>query len=410
MISRFQEHLAVLRNFDFTKLWISQICSQLTNYLLGFAVLIRVFRLTESSSAVSLILVAFGLATLIFGMLGGIYADRFNRKWLLTITNFAQAVTIALYLFTGDNIWMMAGVTFIYASLNQFYLPVESPTIPNLVPKHQILIANSFFAFSGSLSLIIGFAAAGPVVSMFGHKAPFIIAIILEVLATISTLFLPNINPERKPVEKQIYQRYWYEFTEGLSYFWHSKILHFPLLSMINIQIINGMLITLAPVFVESVLGFKLETGTVLVVLPLALGILAGSLVLGLEGQVLTKRILILIGFFGMGAALVGLSFLGMLPYKLYFYYVLGFLAGMFNAHVFAPSHSLLQIHAVDHIRGRVYGTLYMMLQVAATLPTFIVGILADRMSVLQVIGILGIYVLVIGVFLSRHKLAKLST
>ncbi len=405
----FKQYIEVLGNYNFSKLWFSQICSQLTNYLLGFAVLIRVFRLTESSSAVSLILVAFGLATLIFGILGGVYADRFERKWLLTITNFLQAATIALYLFVGDSVWLMAIVTFIYASLNQFYLPVESPTIPNLVKKDQILIANSFFAFSGSLSLIIGFAAAGPVVSMFGHKAPFVIAIILEGLATISTFMLPELNPERKNNQKRLFEEFWQEFTHGLRYFWHSKILHFPLLSMINIQIINGMLITLAPVFVEKVLGYKLETGTAVVVLPLAAGILIGSLVLGLEGQVFTKRRLILTGFFGMGLALIGLSFLGFFTKPLPIYFVLGFLAGMFNAHVFAPSHSLLQAHAEDQLRGRVYGTLYMMLQVAATLPTFIVGLLADHLTVLKTIGLLGVFVLAVGLFLAWHKSSRLA-
>jgi predicted MFS family arabinose efflux permease len=404
---RFSEYISVLKNPNFLKLWISQIGSQLTNYLLGFAVLIRVFRLTESSSAVSLILIAFGLATLLFGTLGGVYADRFDRKWLLTITNFLQTLAIALYLFVGDNIFLMAAVTFIYSSLNQFYLPVESPSIPNVVPAKQILVANSLFAFSGSLSLIIGFAAAGPVVAAFGHKAPFVVAIILEGLATVSTLLLPKLNPERKPTTTHLFEKFWYEFREGLVYFWKSKALHFPLLSMINIQVINGMLITLAPVFVERVLGLKLETGTAVVILPLAFGILVGSLSLGLEGQRFTKRTLILIGFFGMGLSLLGLSTLNFVENKLPFYFVTGFFAGMFNAHVFAPSHSLLQLHAVDHLRGRVYGALYMLLQVAATLPTFIAGILADRIPVLGVFAILGGYVLLVGMFLLSHKYSR---
>ena len=350
------------------------------------------------------------MATLLFGTLGGVYADRFDRKWLLTITNFLQTIAVGLYLLVGDNIWLMAFVTFIYSSLNQFYLPVESPSIPNLVPQNQILIANSFFAFSGSLSLIVGFAAAGPVVSTFGHKAPFVAAIILEGLATISTLFLPKLNPERKPSASHLFEKFWHEFKEGLVYFWNSKLLHFPLLSMIYIQIVNGMLITLAPAFVEQVLGLHLESGTVWVILPLALGILLGSLSLGWSGQILTKRTLILIGFFGMAFSLLSLPLLNLTQNKLPLYYLLGLIAGIFNAHVFSPSHSLLQIHAVDHLRGRVYGALFMMLQVAATLPTFIAGLLADRIPILAVIAFLGIFVFVVGFFLLNHKASKFSS
>jgi hypothetical protein len=43
-------------------------------------------------------------------------------------------------------------------------------------------------------------------------------------------------------------------------------------------------------------------------------------------------------------------------------------------------------------------------LQVAATLPTFIAGVLADHLTVLHVMGLLGLYVLIVGVILASYK------
>src|SRR4051812_22247949 len=100
---QFREHLAVLKNGNFAKLWISQATSQLTNYILSFAILIKVFKLTNSTLSVSLIVMAFGIATLFFGSLAGVYADRFDRKWLLTAINFCQAGSIALYFIVGGE-------------------------------------------------------------------------------------------------------------------------------------------------------------------------------------------------------------------------------------------------------------------------------------------------------------------
>src|SRR6185295_17852740 len=88
------DYFSVLKNINFTKLWISQATSQLTNYILSFAILIKAFKLTDSSVSVSLIIMAFGLATVFFGSIAGVYADRFDRKWLLTIINFLQAGSI----------------------------------------------------------------------------------------------------------------------------------------------------------------------------------------------------------------------------------------------------------------------------------------------------------------------------
>src|SRR3989344_225030 len=389
----FQSYVAVLKNWDFTKLWISQATSQLTNYILSFAILIKVFQLTSSSLSVALIIMAFGLATVLFGSLAGVYADRFDRKWLLTIINFLQAGAIALYFVVGSDFWGLFLITFLYASLNQFYLPAEAPSIPNLVPHDQILIANSYFAFTNSASLIIGFAAAGPMSQAFGQAAPFIVGVVLLTIAGLATLSLPSLKPE--VVQK--HPHVWWEFREGIVHFWANKPLHFPLVSLVSLQIVNGMLITIAPAFMEKAIGINLNTGSIFVVVPLGLGILVGALSLGWESRFLSKPSLILMGFLGMGLMLFALSFIELFVHKYIYYSVIGFVIGFFNAHIFAPAHSLLQTHALSHIRGSVYGSLHVLLQLSATTPTILVGVLADQISLGFIMAGLGLVLVMFG-------------
>ncbi len=397
-------YLDVLKNFDFIKLWISQASSQLTNYILSFAILIKVFQLTNSSTYVALIIMAFGLATVFFGSIAGVYADRFDRKWVLTIINFLQAGSIALYFVIGGSFWALVLITFLYSSFNQFYISAEAPSIPNLVPHNQILIANSYFAFTNSTALIVGFAAAGPMSSAFGQSTPFLAGTILLAIAGIATLTLPSLKPQADRNQFHTISKIWQEYKEGIIYFWQNTLLHYPLLSLIAIQIVNGMLITIAPAFMQKVIGINLNTSSIFVVAPLGLGILIGALALGLEERYFSKQNLVFVGFLGMGLMLIGLSFIDQFSRKYVYYSFFGFLMGIFNAHIFAPSHSLLQTSAFSDMRGRIYSSLYILLQVAATLPAIIVGVLADKIALSNIVGSLGLLLLILGLAIQPKK------
>jgi MFS family permease len=396
-------YLEVLKNANFAKLWVSQLCSQLTNYVLSFAVLLQAFKLTQSSLAVSLILVAFGLATIFFGSIAGVYADRFDRRKLLIVTNFAQAFVVLFFLPYHDTFWVLAIITFLYSSLNQFYLPSEAPSIPNVVPKEHLLIANGFFGFTASSSMIIGFTLAGPLTLWFGSSAPFWTAFVLLSIAGIASLMLPSLRPEPHPFENQFVNNVWSEFKEGIAHLWKSTSIHFAFISLICAQIFNGMLITLSPAYVEHVLKLNLEKGTLYMIAPMAVGILVGSLIIGWEGQYLSRKSQIRLGFTGIGVFTLLIALLINEETK-WFYPPLAFILGFSSTHIFAPSHSMIQSRVHENLRGRFYGSLFLMLQLAATLPTFIIGILADKLGVPTILGGLGLVMLAYSTVVSSQK------
>jgi len=133
-------------------------------------------------------------------------------------------------------------------------------------------------------------------------------------------------------------------------------------------------------------------------IVPRGVGILLGSLTLGFEERRFSKFGLIFAGFLGMGLMLIALSFIEHFDNRYWYYAFFGFCMGYFNAHIFAPSHSLLQTHAVSHMRGRIYGSLYVLLQIAATLPTIIIGLLADKIPITYIATVLGVVLILFGV------------
>ena len=95
--------ISLFKNFNFLKIWFAQIFSQLAANILNFALIIRVFDLSQNTSfaniAVSLLVLAFGVPSIIFAVLAGAYVDHMDRKKVLVITNILRALLVLLFLF-----------------------------------------------------------------------------------------------------------------------------------------------------------------------------------------------------------------------------------------------------------------------------------------------------------------------
>jgi MFS family permease len=132
---------------------------------------------------------------------------------------------------------------------------------------------------------------------------------------------------------------------------------------------------------------------------------LLGALLLGIESTFISRANLILIGFIGMGLSLMAIALTAGEDSR-WIYTLFAVTLGFFNAHIFAPSHAILQSHVIEHIRGRIYGSLYVMLQTAATLPTVIIGLLADQFPIWSIMLLFGALLIGTGLILRfKHPL-----
>jgi len=90
----------------------------------------------------------------------------------------------------------------------------------------------------------------------------------------------------------------------------------------------------------------------------------------------------------------------------------LAFGVGFANAMIGVSAQTLLQIHSTDEERGKIFGTLNMMMNLAATLPVLLAGITADLISPSSVLLIAGSMVAVYGVYqfvtLKKHELVDI--
>lgn len=108
----------------------------------------------------------------------GMLADRFNRKWLMVISEVASALLV-LALMTIDgpgDLYLFYGGAVLLMMLHALYLPSESAALPNIVPDEQALLtANAMNSATWSSCMAIGSALGGFVVAGYGTDVAFII-------------------------------------------------------------------------------------------------------------------------------------------------------------------------------------------------------------------------------------------
>ena len=114
----------LLKNKNFLQIWLAQLFSQLAANLLNFALIIRVFDLSANTSyaniSVSLLILAFGVPSIIFAVLAGAYVDHLDRRKVLVVTNIVRAVLVLFFLLFETNLVFVYVMVFVISILSQY--------------------------------------------------------------------------------------------------------------------------------------------------------------------------------------------------------------------------------------------------------------------------------------------------
>jgi MFS family permease len=402
----------VLRNPRFLALFGSQILTQVGGNMVLFGLTVTVFGLTDSSTAVSVLLLTFLIPAVVFGAIAGVFVDMYDRRKILYWSNFLRAGLYLLLLVFPDQLLVIYAVTALVATLTTFFGPAEAAMIPIVVKRDQLLTANSFFILMLQASFVLGFALLGPAAHRFlGMELLVIIVVAAYAIAGVLCWLLPpappgqagmaSLNSARRAVEATFSQ-----LREGLQYIRDHHNIFWSLTYLAITASLIGVLGALGPAFAADVLGLG-DSDLVVILLPLGAGLVSGIVVLNLIGHRLPRRRLIESGMIGLGLALVVLGFAQNLEALrsgdditalLAVVIVLAFLAGVCYAFVAVPAQTSLQEELPSDVRGRVFGVLNMLVSLASFLPIIVAGPLADVLSAAAVIILFASLVMVIGI------------
>jgi MFS family permease len=183
--------LSALRERNLALLVASTTISQLGSGISLVALAFAVLRIGNSSD-LGFVLLAREVPSIAFLLLGGVWADRVSRKWLLVggdaLSGGAQALTAALLLLHLATVWHVAVLQGVFGVALAFTRPATTGLVPDAVSSARLQEANAFLDLSRSSMRIAGPAAgalivvaANPGWALAIDAATFIVSALLRV-------------------------------------------------------------------------------------------------------------------------------------------------------------------------------------------------------------------------------------
>jgi MFS family permease len=334
---------APLRERPFRWYFSARLINLLGTTMAPVALAFAVLDLTDSASALGRVLAGQSIPMVVFLLVGGVIADRFDRTLVLRVTNvgagLVQSVLATLVLTGTAEIWHMVVLAAINGTLAAASFPAMASVVPTLVPREQLQPANVLLSMQRASLAIIGPSSAAVLVVTVGPGWALAIdaATWLVAAALLVPVRLPprTVDPDGRSAPSFVAElrEGWAVFT-GQTWLW-LIVLAFGALNLIH----AGAWFTLGPAVAKDTIG---ERGWGLVLSAEAVGVLVMTLVMT---RVRLRRPL-LSGMLGVSLLAAPLYVLGADP--VLWLIVLGALAAGAGQEVFGLGWNLAMQENID--------------------------------------------------------------
>jgi MFS family permease len=378
-----------LTHRNYRILWFAALGSTIGTWMQKYAQGLLVYDLTKSTFYLGLDDFLSQLPILLFMLIGGVIADRHDRRWLLTMSQYVQAFSafaLAILVWTGHiHVAWIFTLSFIAGCGQAFGGPAYQAMIPSLVPKRDLPNAIALNSSQFNLSRVLGPSGGAIVLATIGTAWCFFVnglSFFLVVIA-LTALQLPKHVPavNRGAVSA--------ELKSGLHYVRDNRVL-LTLIALVTVSTFLTMpILTMLPAFANDVLtgGGRPETRLSMLMASQGLGAIVGALFVGVLGATTNLGRVLLSVQVGLGLLIAAFS----LSTSLVLSMVLLFFGGIFFMALFSISFSLLQMTVPDALRGRVVSIYMVALRSGGPLGALVAGALADQFTASAVMAVNGV-------------------
>lgn len=360
----------VLRNRQFLFLWLAQLISSFGDWLAILALFSLVtFRWHGSAYAVSGIFLSFAGPFALLGPLAGVFVDRWHLKRTMIASDLIRAALV-LGLVWATELWQVFTLMALLSAVSTFFLPAQSATIPLLVRREGLLVANALNAQTVHLTKIVGPAVAGLLVAWAGEQACFG----LDALTfLISAALLARITTQRPAVERAGgIAAVLTDLRQGLDFLWNHAALRFVVLAMVAAIFAIGAFDALIAVYVRDILAAESRVFGLLVAI-IGVGTIVGSAVIGKYGQHWSRVGMVILGILGLALGVAWLAATARVDASLSASLWMGLAVGM----VLVPAQTLTQEETPHEILGRVSSTALSLITISQLAAVAVAGRIA---------------------------------
>ncbi len=377
---------------EFRLLWFGACTSSIGTWMQKMAQSWLVLQLSNRPFLLGLDSFLGEIPILLFSLLGGVIADRMDRRKLLVGSQVVQMSCAFLLagLFAAGvvHVWMILMLSFVVGFAQAFGGPAYQALIPTLVQPKDLPNAIAMNSIQFNLARVIGPVLGGIALAKLGATWCFSLNGLSFVAVIIALLAL-----QVRPLTASGVSMY-HSMKQGITFIRLQPGMQ-PLIWLAFFMTMLGVpLIVFLPVIAKDVFHRGSDTYTLLLSVS-GLGAIAGALLVAAFGHIRNKGEVALQALITLGVLMAGFA----LSKNLVLSCVLLFLAGAGLIAVFAMISSLVQLIAPDEMRGRVMSVYNVAFRGGMPIGAFVTGLLVERISAPSVLAANGILLGLLGAF-----------
>lgn len=348
---KFTQTLSALRHRNYRLYWFGQLFSVLAQNMEHVAQSWLVLQLTNSPLALGLTGLAYALPTITLTLVGGVIADRADRRRIMVASQFGTAlIFLILTVLVATNsatVWHVMILAFCSGAIRAFDRPSRMALLPQMIPRDDMANAIAVGGTIWQLNRLIGPAFAGMMIYLVGIAPTYGMCFFTSVIAVCLWLGIRTADPTVVHSAGGLLKH----MIDGLNFIRRNEI-YYTFIGMTFFNSVFGMCyLILMPVFARDILqvgsqgfGFLQSAG--------GAGALAGTLSVAYFSQHRGKTLQALSGGIIFGMLLVVFAFSQSYPLSLGLAFLLGFTSQAYMTII----NTTLQLNLPEELRGRVMG------------------------------------------------------
>jgi predicted MFS family arabinose efflux permease len=389
---------------DFRLLWFGACTSSIGTWMQEVAQAWLVLELTNSPFLLGLDAFLGDIPIFLFSLLGGVVADRIDRRKVLLGSQYVQmfcAMLLAILIGTHVvRIWHILCLSFVVGTAQAFGGPAYSALVPSLVEKEDLPNAIALNSIQFNLARVIGPVLGGLALKYVGSAWCFGLNGLSFVAVIISLMRLHiNFNPPRtgESIIASMKQGFGFIRKQGAM---ETLIAIAFLMTALAIP-----MITFLPVFAKNVFHQSEMTYTLFLVAS-GLGSVTGALTVAALGNIPNKGRIALSSLVVLGAGITGFA----LSKSVVLSCIILFLSGAVLMCAFAMISSLVQLITANEMRGRVMSVYNVAFRGGMPFGSFVTGWLVPVLTAPAVLSVNGVILFSLGLYflLVQRRVAAL--
>jgi predicted MFS family arabinose efflux permease len=389
---------------DFRLMWFGACTSSIGTWMQIVAQGWLIYRLSHSAFLLALDQFLGGIPIFLFSLIGGVVADRVERRKILLGSQYVQmfsATVLTILVGTGlVHVWHILCLSFISGLAQAFGAPAYSALIPTLVEKEDMPNAIALNSIQFNVAVMVGPALAGQALAKLGEKWCFglnavsFLAPIVS-LSIITTRFLPVKTSESM----------FTSLKQGIRFARRQTSMEALIVLAFCMTALGMPMRTYIPVFVKDIFRRGPETYGNLLSL-MGLGSILGSLTIATAGNMRRKGLVALAALFCLGAGISGFALSKSLPLS----GAILVLVGASMMAVFATVSSLVQLITTNEMRGRVISVYNFAFRGGMPMGNLLSGWLVPMFTAPVVLAVNGVLLVLLALYflLVQRRLAAL--